>query len=165
MSDQYRGSIRQSFAWWDVGGANLPTGLFTDFNEKYKAWERRRGFVTDEDDNSLNPEPSYKLRGNALRTKLAFQNKKKLLAQEAAKQAAKQAKKNAKKKLTKNAKPTRFAPDIVGKQFSSDANAKRKIKHYIEKNYLIIPADYEFGVNKVDWGCYEITGYRKQTKK
>ena len=39
------------------------------------------------------------------------------------------------------------------------------IKKYIEKNYLIIPADYEFGVNKIDWGKYEITGSRKQTKK
>ena len=161
MSDQYRGSISQSFAWWDVGGANIPNGLFSDFDEKFKAWERRRGFKNDEDDNPLNPEPNQKLRGNALRAKLAFQNKKKLLAEE----AAKQAKRNAKKKLTAKDKPTRFSPDIVGKQFSSDANAKRKIKQYIEKNYLIIPADYEFGVNKIDWGCYEITGCRKQTKK
>ena len=78
---------------------------------------------------------------------------------------AKEAAKVARKKLTAKAKPTRFSPDIVGKQFSSDANAKRKIKQYIEKNYLIIPADYEFGVNKIDWGIYEITGCRKQTKK
>ena len=157
MSDQYRGTIRQSFAWWDVGGADLPQGLFQDFDEKFKAWERRRGFKTDEESNPENPEPVKQLRGNALRCKLAFESKKRMLAKEAAKVA--------KKKLTKNAKPTRFSPDIVGKQFSSDANAKRKIKQYIEKNYLIIPADYEFGVNKIDWGCYEITGCRKQTKK
>ena len=161
MSDQYKGTIKQGFAWWDVGGANLPIGLFSDFDEKFKAWERRRGFKSDEDDNPLNPEPNQKLRGNALRCRLAFESKKRMLAAE----AAKQANKNAKKKLTKNAKATRFSPDIVGKQFSSDANAKRKIKQYIEKNYLIIPADYEFGVNKIDWGCYEITGCRKQNKK
>ena len=157
MSEQYKGTIKQSFAWWDVGGADLPQGLFQDFDEKFKAWERRRGFKTDEESNPENPEPVKQLRGNALRCKLAFESKKRMLAKEAAKVA--------KKKLTAKAKPTRFSPDIVGKQFSSDANAKRKIKKYIEKNYLIIPADYEFGVNKIDWGCYEITGCRKQNKK
>jgi hypothetical protein len=157
MSDQYRPAYRQSFAWWDVGGADLPQGLFEDFNEKFKAWEHRRGFKTDEESNPENPEPVKQLRGNALRCKLAFESKKRMLAKEAAKAA--------KKTLTKKVKATRFAPDIVGKQFSSDANAKRKIKQYIEKNYLIIPADYIFGVNKIDWGCYEITGCRKQTKK
>ena len=157
MSDQYRPAYRQSFAWWDVGGADLPQGLFEDFNEKFKAWEHRRGFKTDEESNPENPEPVKQLRGNALRCKLAFESKKRMLAKEAAKAA--------KKPLTKKVKATRFAPDIVGKQFSSDANAKRKIKKYIEKNYLTIPADYEFGVNKIDWGCYEITGSRKQTKK
>ena len=161
MSDQYRGSIKQSFAWWDVGSANIPIGLFSDFDEKFKAWERRRGFKTDEDINPDDPEPTQKLRGNALRSKLAFESKKRVLAAE----AAKQAKKNAKKKLPKAVKSTKFSPEIVGTQFSSDANAKRKIKNYIEKNYLIIPADYEFGVNKVDWGKYEITGNRIQIKK
>ena len=160
MSDQYRGSIKQSFAWWDVGGANLPSGLFTDFNEKFKAWERRRGFKTDDDVNPDDPEPYQKLRGNALRAKLALESKKRVLAAE----AEKQAKKDAKKK-PKAVKPTKFAPDIVGKQYSSDANAKRKIKEYVLKNYLIIPPDYQFGVNKIDWGKYEITGSRKQTKK
>jgi hypothetical protein len=160
MSDQYRGSIKQSFAWWDVGGANLPSGLFTDFNEKFKAWERRRGFKTDDDVNPDDPEPYQKLRGNALRAKLALESKKRVLAVE----AEKQAKRDAKKK-PKAVKPTKFAPDIVGKQYSSDANAKRKIKEYVLKNYLIIPPDYQFGVNKIDWGKYEITGSRKQTKK
>jgi hypothetical protein len=160
MSDQYRGTIKQSFAWWDVKGADLPIGLFQDFDQKFKAWERRRGFKTDEDVNPADPEPTQKLRGNALRSKLAFESKKRVLAAE----AVKQAKRDAKKK-PKAVKPTKFAPDIVGKQYSSDANAKRKIKEYITKNYLIIPADYEFGVNKIDWGCYEITGWRKQTKK
>ena len=154
MSDQYKGTIKQRFAWEDVGGADLPMGLFKEFDEKFKAWEIRRGL---RDENA----PKQPLKGNALRCKLSFESKKRVLAAE----AAKQAKKNAKKKLTAKDKPTRFAPDIVGKQYSSDANAKRKIKQYIEKNYLIIPADYEFGVNKIDWGCYEITGCRKQTKK
>ncbi len=160
MSDQYRGTIKQSFAWWDVGGADLPMGLFQDFDEKFKAWERRRGFKTDEPVNPDDPEPHQKLRGNALRAKLALESKKRVLAAE----AEKQAKKDAKKK-PKAMKPTKFAPDIVGKQYSSDANAKRKIKEYVLKNYLIIPADYEFGVNKIDWGCYEITGNRNPIKK
>ncbi len=160
MSDQYRGTIRQSFAWWDVGGADLPMGLFQDFDEKFKAWERRRGFKTDEPVNPDDPEPAKQLRGNALRAKLALESKKRVLAEE----AEKQAKKDAKRK-PKAVKPTKFAPDIVGKQYSSDANAKRKIKEYVLKNYLIIPADYQFSVNKIDWGCYEITGSRKQTKK
>ena len=160
MSDQYRGTIKQSFAWWDVGGADLPMGLFQDFDEKFKAWERRRGFKTDEPVNPDDPEPAKQLRGNALRVKLALESKKRVLAAE----AEKQAKKDAKKK-PKAVKPTKFAPDIVGKQYSSDANAKRKIKEYVLKNYLIIPADYQFSVNKIDWGCYEITGSRKQTKK
>jgi len=161
MSDQYRGTIKQSFAWWDVGGADLPMGLFQDFDEKFKAWERRRGFKTDEPVNPDDPEPAKQLRGNALRAKLALESKKRVLAAE----AAKQAKKDAKKKLPKAVKPTKFAPDIVGKQYSSNNNAQRKIKEYVLKNYLIIPADYEFGVNKIDWGCYEITGSRKQIKK
>lgn len=158
MSDQYRGTIKQSFAWWDVGGADLPMGLFQDFDEKFKAWERRRGFKTDEPVNPDDPEPAKQLRGNALRAKLALESKKRVLAAE----AAKQAKKDAKKK-PKAVKPTKFAPDIVGKVFSSDANAKRKIKDYILKNYLTIPSDYQFGVNKIDWGKYEITGSRALT--
>jgi len=154
MSDQYRGTIKQRFAWEDVGGADLPMGLFKEFDEKYKAWEIRRGLVDSDT-------PKKPLKGNALRAKLASESKKRVLAAE----AEKQAKKNSKKKLPKAVKPTKFSPDIVGKQFSSDANAKRKIKQYIEKNQIIIPADYIFGVNKIDWGCYEITGSRKQTKK
>ena len=158
MSDQYRGTIKQSFAWWDVGGANLPSGLFTDFNEKFKAWERRRGFKSEDEVNPDDPEPHQKLRGNALRAKLALESKKRVLAAE----AAKQAKKDAKKK-PKAVKPTKFEPEIVGKQYSSNNNAQRKIKDYILKNYLTIPSDYQFGVNKIDWGCYEITGSRALT--
>lgn len=153
MSDQHRGTIKQSFAWWDAG-CDLPNGFLEEFNQKFRAWEIRRGFRSEND-------PQKPLKGNALRAHLSSENKKRVLAAE----AEKQAKKDAKKKLTAKAKPTRFAPDIVGKQFSSDANAKRKIKQYIEKNHLIIPADYIFGVNKIDWGCYEITGCRKQIKK
>ena len=159
MSDQYRGTIRQSFAWWDVGGADLPMGLFQDFNEKFKAWERRRGIKNDDDGpNPNNPDPVHKLRGNALRAKLALESKKRVLAAE----AAKQAKRDAKKK-PKAVKPTKFAPDIVGKVYSSNNNAQRKIKDYILKNYLTIPSDYQFGVNKIDWGKYEITGSRALT--
>ena len=161
MSEQYRGSIKQSFAWWDVGGADLPMGLFQDFDEKFKAWERRRGFKTDELINPDNPEPVKQLRGNALRHKLAFESKKRVLAAE----AAKQAKKAEKKGLKDPRKNTKFNPEIVGKQYASSSNAQRRIKEYILANHLIIPPDYEFGVNKIDWGCYEITGCRKQTKK
>jgi hypothetical protein len=154
MSDQYRGTIKQNFAWWDAGMADLPIGLFKEFDEKFKAWETRRGL---RDENA----PKAPLKGNALRSKLALESKKRVLAAE----AAKQAKENAKKSLTAKTKPTKFAPDIVGKRYTSDSNAKRRIKEYIEKNYLIIPADYIFGVNKIDWGIYEITGSRKQNKK
>jgi len=158
MSDQYRGTIKQSFAWWDVGGADIPMGLFKDFNDSYKAWERRRGFKSEDEVNPDDPEPHQKLRGNALRAKLALESKKRMLAAE----AAKQAKRDAKKK-PKAVKPTKFAPDIVGRCFSSEANAKRKIKDYIFKNYLTIPSDYQFGVNKIDWGKYEIIGSRALT--
>lgn len=158
MSDQYRGTIKQSFAWWDVGGADRPMGLFQDFDEKFKAWERRRGFKTDEPVNPDDPEPAKQLRGNALRAKLALESKKRVLAAEAEKQAKKD-----EKKKPKAVKPTKFAPDIVGKQYSSNNNAQRKIKDYIMKNYLTIPSDYQFGVNKIDWGCYEITGSRALT--
>lgn len=156
MSDQYKPSYRQGFAWWDAAGLDIPQGVSTQIHNAFKAWERRRGFKTDDDVNPENPEPAHKLRGHALRAKLALENKKRMLAAE-----EKQAKKNAKKKLTTKAKPTMFAPDIVGKQYSSYNNAQRRIKQYIEKNYLVIPKDYEFGVNKIDWGCYEITGCRK----
>jgi len=122
MNDQYRGTIKQSFAWWDVGGADMPPGLFTQFNEKFKAW---------------------------------------MLAKEAEK-AAKKALKKGLKDPRANAK---FAPEIVGMQFASGNNAQRKIKQYLLKNHLIVPPDYEFGVNKIDWGKYEITGSRKQIKK
>ena len=152
MNDQYRGTIKQNFAWWDVGGANIPQGLFTKFNEKYKAWEKRRGFSNETDfignpidKNKKELNPVKQLRGVALRAKLALDNKKKILI---------------KKKTS-----TKFSPDIVGKQYASGNNAQRKIKQYILKNHLIIPADYEFGVNKVDWGKYEITGNRIQIKK
>ena len=152
MNDQYRGTIKQNFAWWDIGGADIPHRLFTDFNEKYKAWEKRRGFSNETDfignpidKNKKELNPVKQLRGVALRAKLALDNKKKTLI---------------KKKAS-----TKFSPDIVGKQYSSGNNAQRKIKQYILKNHLIIPADYEFGVNKVDWGKYEITGNRIQIKK
>jgi hypothetical protein len=159
---QYRGAIRQSFAWWDVGGTDIPQGTYTMINEKFKAWEKRRGFKNEDDEfNPENPDPIPTLRGNALRSRLAFESKKRVLAAE----AAKAAKKAAKKGLKKSEKPTNFAPDIVGKVYSSDSNAKRRIKEYILKNYLIIPPDYQFGVNKIDWGKYEITGSRKQNDK
>lgn len=152
MNDQYRGSIKQNFAWWDVGGADIPHRLFTDFNEKYKAWEKRRGFSNETnfignpiDKNKKKLNPVKQLRGVALRAKLALDNKKKIL-------------------IKKKTSP-KFSPDIVGKQYASGNNAQRKIKQYILKNHLIIPADYEFGVNKIDWGCYEITGNRIQNKK
>lgn len=152
MSDQYRGSIKQNFAWWDVGGADIPNRLFVDFNEKYKAWEKRRGFSNETDfignpidKNKKELNPVKPLRGVALRAKRALDNKKQILI---------------KKKTT-----AKFAPDIVGKQYASGNNAQRKIKQYILKNHLIIPADYEFGVNKIDWGCYEITGNRNPIKK
>ena len=162
MNDQYKAGYKQSYAWWDAKGSDIPQGTYSMINEKFKAWEQRRGFRNDEDEiNPENPEPVKLLRGNALRAKLALESKKRVLAQE----AAKAAKKAAKKGLKKSEKPTNFAPEIVGKQYSSDANAKRKIKEYILKNHLIIPPDYEFGINKIDWGCYEITGCRKQTKQ
>ena len=129
MSDQYRGTIKQNFAWWDVGGADIPHRLFTDFNEKYKAWEKRRGFSNETD-----------FIGNPLE-------------------------KNKKKILLKNKSSGKFAPDIVGKRFASNSNAQRKIKKYTTENHAIIPADYEFGINKIDWGCYEITGNRNPIKK
>jgi hypothetical protein len=92
---------------------------------------------------------------------LALESKKRVLAAE----AAKAAKKAIKKGLKDPRMDTKFSPDIVGKQYSSGNNAQRKIKQYILKNHLIIPPDYEFGVNKIDWGKYEITGTRKQTKQ
>ena len=168
MSDQYRGSIKQRFAWEDVGGADIPQGLFTDFNEKFKAWEKRRGFSNETDfngnpfgHNDKKPDPVQKLRGRPLALKLALDNKKKMLA----KTAETAAKKAVKKGLKDPRQNTKFSPEIVGMQFASGNNAQRKIKQYILKNHLIIPADYEFGVNKVDWGKYEITGNRKQIKK
>ena len=168
MSDQYRGSIKQNFAWWDVGSADIPQGLFTDFNEKYKAWEKRRGFSNETDfngnpfgHNDKKPDPVQKLRGRPLALKLALESKKKMLAKE----AETAAKKAVKKGLKDPRQNTKFSPEIVGMQFASGNNAQRKIKQYILKNHLIIPADYEFGVNKVDWGKYEITGNRKQIKK
>ena len=162
MSDsQYKGTIRQSFAWWDVKGADLPIGLFQDFDEKFKAWEKRRGFKNDEEKNPDDPEPVKPLRGNALRNKLARESKEKMLAKE----AAKVAKKNEKKGLQDPRKNTKFSPPIVGKRYHSDNNAKRAIKHFISVHYLTIPEDYVFGVNKIDWGVYEVTGTRKQTKQ
>jgi hypothetical protein len=152
MSDQYRGTIKQNFAWWDVGGADIPQGLFTDFNEKFKAWEKRRGFSNETDfngnpfgHNDKKPDPVKPLRGGVLRAKLALENKKKV--------------------LLKNKSSGKFAPDIVGKRFASNSNAQRKIKKYTTENHAIIPADYKFGINKIDWGCYEITGNRIQIKK
>jgi hypothetical protein len=152
MSDQYRGTIKQNFAWWDVGGADIPQGLFTDFNEKFKAWEKRRGFSNETDfngnpfgHNDKKPDPVKSLRGVALRAKRALDNKKEALL---------------KKKTS-----AKFAPDIVGKRFASNSNAQRKIKKYTTENHAIIPADYKFGINKIDWGCYEITGNRIQIKK
>jgi hypothetical protein len=102
-----------------------------------------------------------KLRGRPLALKLALESKKKMLAKE----AETAAKKAVKKGLKDPRQNTKFSPEIVGMQFSSGNNAQRKIKQYILKNHLIIPADYEFGVNKIDWGCYEITGNRNPIKK
>ena len=147
MSDQYKGPIRQGFAWWDAAGADLPMGLFTDFNEKFKAWEMRRGLRSEEDEN-VPPKP---LRGSALSSKIASEERKKALL------------KFAKKHAVKKKKDTKFAPDIVGKVFATQNNAQRKIKQFIEQNILDIPSDYEFKIKKLDWGKYEITGSRALT--
>ena len=82
MSDQFRATIKQRFAWEDVGGADLPMGLFKEFDEKFKAWEIRRGL---RDENA----PKQPLKGNALRCKLSSESKKRMLAAEAAKAAKK----------------------------------------------------------------------------
>lgn len=165
MNDQYKGSIKQSFAWWDVGGTDIPQGTFTMINEKFKAWEKRRGFANETDfignplkSNENKPQPVKPLRGIALKNHLARQIKEEKLAKEAAKMAKK-------KSLKKSERPTNFAPPIVGKRYHSDNNAKRAIKHFIEVHYLTIPEDYVFGVNKIDWAVYEVTGSRKQTKQ
>jgi hypothetical protein len=96
MSDQYRGTIKQSFAWWDMGGADLPIGLFEDFNKKFKEWEKRRGFANETDfnrnpldKNEKKPDPVRVLKGRPLALKKAFENKKKMLAMEAEKAAKK----------------------------------------------------------------------------
>jgi hypothetical protein len=168
MNDQYKAAYKQNYAWWDAKGADLPKGLFTKFNESFKAWEKRRGFATETDfvgnpleGNESKPDPVQKLRGRPLALKLALESKKRVLAAE----AAKAAKKAIKKGLKDPRMDTKFSPDIVGKQYSSSNNAQRKIKEYIIKNHLIIPPDYVFGVNKIDWGKYEITGTRKQNDK
>lgn len=162
MSEQYKAGYKQSYAWWDAKGSDIPQGTYSMINEKFKAWEQRRGFRSDEDEiNPENPEPVKILRGNALRAKLALESKKRVLAQE----AAKAAKKAQKKGLKDPRKDTKFSPPIVGKRYHSDNNAKRAIKHFIQVHYLTIPEDYVFGVNKIDWGVYEVTGTRKQTKK
>lgn len=167
MNDQYKGSIKQSYAWWDSGGTDIPQGTCTMVNEKFKQWEERRGFTTETNfiGNRLKKTenssvPVKPLRGNALRGKLALESKRRVLAAEAAKERTKQAKKG-----RKSESPTNFTPPIVGKHYHSDNNAKRAIKHFIEVHYLTIPEDYIFGVNKIDWGKYEITGTRKQTKQ
>lgn len=147
MSDQYRGPIRQSFDYRDATGADLPMGLFTDFNEKFKAWEIRRGLRSEDDENA----PPKPLRGSALSSKIASEERKAALL------------KFAKKHAPKKKKDTKFTPDIVGKIFSSNNNAQRKIKQFIEQNILDIPSDYEFKVKKLDWGKYEITGSRALT--
>jgi hypothetical protein len=165
MSDQYKGVIKQGFAWWDAGGADIPQGTHSMITQKFKEWEKRRGFTTESHfigsplkNNERELEPVKPLRGIALKNHLARQIKEEKLAKEAAKMAKK-------KGLKKSESPTNFAPPIVGKSYHSDNNAKRAIKHFIEVHYLTIPEDYVFGVNKVDWGVYEITGSRKQTKQ
>jgi len=209
MSDsQYKSSYRQGFAWWDAAGLDIPQGTCTQIHHAFKEWEKRRGFT--DPDSEDRPEPVPVLKGSALRAKLAFESKKRVLAQEAAKAAKKSAKKGLKnseatqhsasrkiknyilanhliipadyefginklawdkyeitgcRKQTKEfkpkVKPTEFAPDIVGKQFATNSNARRLITKFIKENKDIIPADYEFGINKIDWGCYEINGIRK----
>lgn len=55
-----------------------------------------------------------------------------------------------------------FAPEILGKQYAVKWNATRAIKEYTKNNSKIIPKNYEFIVNKIDWGCYEVTGCYKK---
>ena len=131
MNDQYKGVSKQSFAWWDAGGLDIPQGTHAMIHEKFKAWEKRRGFSTE---SNFIGNPS---KGN--------ENKLKQV----------------KKSLKKSESPTNFTPDIVSKQYASSSNAQRKINQFIIKNHLIIPSDYEFRINKINSGCYEITGTRK----
>ena len=91
--------------------------------------------------NDKKPDPVKPLRGVVLRAKLALENKKKV--------------------LLKNKSSGKFAPDIIGKRYASNSNAQRTIKKYTTENHAIIPAGYKFGINKIDWGCYEITGNKK----
>jgi hypothetical protein len=65
MSDQYRGTIKQRFAWEDVGGADLPKGFFEDFNKKFEQWEKRRGLVKETNfvGNKKKPNPIRVLKG------------------------------------------------------------------------------------------------------
>ena len=54
-----------------------------------------------------------------------------------------------------------FSPEILGKQYAVRYGATRAIKTYKEKNSKIIPKNWEFAVNKIDWGCYEVIGHYK----
>jgi len=163
MSDQYKAKYKQSYAWWDAKGSDVPQGTYDMVNEKFKAWEQRRGFRNEEDNtfNPENPQPTKVLRGVALRAKLGLENEKRLMAAE----GVKVAKKNEKKGLKDPRKDAKFSPPIVGKRYHSGDNAKRAIRHFIKGHHLTIPEDYVFGVNKIDWGVYEVTGTRKQNNK
>jgi hypothetical protein len=45
MNDQYKGTRKQSFAWWDAGGLDIPQGTHAMIHTKFKEWEKRRGFA------------------------------------------------------------------------------------------------------------------------
>lgn len=154
MSDQYKAPYRQTYAWWDAEGSDLPTGICNEVAHKFKEWEKRRGFT--DPDSEERPDPTPVLKGSALRAKLAFESKKRVLAQEA--------RKISKKSLKKSEGDTKFTPEIVGKIYMLEHSASRAIKKYILANHLIIPADFEFGIKKLDWNKFEVTGMRKQTK-
>ena len=47
---------------------------------------------------------------------------------------------------------------IVGRQYGDRSNANRAIRNFRIKHFASVPKGYQFWVNQIDNGCYEIDG-------
>jgi phosphoglucomutase len=46
----------------------------------------------------------------------------------------------------------------IGRQYATRSNANRAIRNFRVKHFVSIPKGFQFWVNKIDEGCFEIDG-------
>ena len=135
MSDiQYKSSYREKYNRCDIGGIDVPHGLYDEVDKAHKKWLIRRGFAKEEQIFQYG-NPEKRLRGAAA-----------ISANRVA---------NSKKVQSSGNKSSGLTPGkIIGKFYSTRDSAMRAIRNTVAANAGLTRD--QFDVHKVDCGNYKV---------